>query len=68
MVLTAALKKTDGMQDGLAEALLETKEFPGIYGTISLDAYGDVQRTLYLLTIEDGVMKTIRTIEIDLEQ
>ena len=68
LVLSAALEKTDGMQDGLGEALLETKEFPGIYGTISLDAYGDVQRTLYLLTIEDGVMKTIRTIEIDLEQ
>ena len=68
MVLSAALEKTGGLKEGLAEALLETKDFPGVHGNISLDAYGDVQRTLYLLTIENGKMKTIRSMEINIEQ
>ena len=68
IVLASALEKTDGTQNGLAEALLETKNLSGVHGSVSLDAYGDVQRTLYLLTIENGQMKTIHAIETNLDQ
>ncbi|MCP4143415.1 MAG: amino acid ABC transporter substrate-binding protein [Chloroflexi bacterium] len=67
-VLAFALEKTMGTQDDLGEALLETKNFTGVHGNISFDAYGDVQRTLYLLTIENGEMKTIKSVEIDLSK
>lgn len=63
IVLVNALKKTDGHKEGLAKALLETQNFPGIYGTISMDPFGDVERTLYLITVENGELKTIRTID-----
>ena len=67
MVLANALEKTDGNKEGLAEALLETKNFPGVHGSITLDAFGDVERTLYLITVENGEMKTIRTMELHSE-
>ena len=61
IVLAEALEKTNGNKDGLSDALLETKDFAGIHGTISFDAYGDVQRTLYLIAVENGTMQTIKT-------
>ncbi len=61
IVLANALEKTKGNKTGLAEALLETKDFEGIHGTININEYGDVIRTLYLLTIENGEMKTLHT-------
>ena len=64
MVLAEALKKTEGSSTGLAAALLETENFPGVNGKITLDPYGDVVRTLYLLTAQDGQFTTLSTVEI----
>jgi branched-chain amino acid transport system substrate-binding protein len=61
LVLAAALERTEGSATGLADALLKTEDFPGVYGTISFDPYGDVKRTLYLLTVENGEMKTLKS-------
>ena len=54
MLLANALKDTGGTADGLKTALLATKNFPGVFGNISFDQYGDVQRTLYLIAVRDG--------------
>lgn len=64
IILAEALEKTNGSKEGLAAALLKTKNFPGVHGTISFDAYGDVERTLYLITVQDGEMKTIQSMNI----
>jgi branched-chain amino acid transport system substrate-binding protein len=60
LVLANALKKTNGEKNGLADALLETRDFPGVNGYISFDPYGDVSRTLYLIVVRDGKFLTIR--------
>lgn len=54
LILTAALEKTRGKKAGLRAALLETREFEGLTGRISLDEYGDAVRTQFLITIKDG--------------
>lgn len=64
VVLAEALQKTNGEKEGLSNALLEINNFSGIHGKITFDPYGDVKRTLYLITIHDGEMKTLRTMDI----
>lgn len=59
-VLASALQKTNGSKDGLANALLETRNFAGVNGNISFDEYGDVKRTLYLITVRDGKFFTVK--------
>ena len=64
MVLAEALEKTEGTATGLRAALLETNNFIGVNGRISFDPYGDVIRTLYLITVQNGQFQTIATLEI----
>lgn len=54
LVLTEALKKTNGNKEGLKQALLETHKFNGLMNTFSLDKFGDVERPGYLSTIRNG--------------
>lgn len=56
--LAAALRKTDGKKDGLADALLQIKNFRGAHGVFSFDEYGDVSRTLYMIAVRDGKFVT----------
>jgi len=63
MVLAAALTKTDGRAEGLAEALLETQDFEGLIGKLSLDAYGDASRTHFLVAVKDGQFVTQSSLE-----
>ncbi len=65
MVLAEALKQTDGKRDGLDEALLKTKNFHGVFGDISFDAFGDVTRTLYLVSVKDGQFITKRSFTVE---
>lgn len=60
LTLAAALEKTNGGKDGLTKALLQTNNFTGVNGNISFDKYGDVQRTLYLITVRDGKFFTAK--------
>ncbi len=53
-VLAAALKKTRGKADGLAQALAGINTFDGLADAFSMDRYGDVIRPFYLGTIHDG--------------
>ncbi|MCX7682261.1 MAG: TIGR01906 family membrane protein [Anaerolineae bacterium] len=61
LVLAAALDKIDGrgtwsaeQRERLRQALLETRDFPGLTGPISLNEYGDTARTQFLVAIRDG--------------
>ncbi|HBY09289.1 MAG TPA: ABC transporter substrate-binding protein [Chloroflexi bacterium] len=67
LILAEALQKTGGSATGLREALLETKDFTGVNGHITLDPYGDVIRTLYLITVQDGQFQTLSTLDINPE-
>jgi branched-chain amino acid transport system substrate-binding protein len=57
-VLANAFEMTDGKTEGIKNALLQTKDLPGVNGHISFDPYGDVLRTLYLIGVEDGQFVT----------
>jgi len=62
LVLANALNKTNGEKDGLADALLQTSNLPGLDGGISFDAYGDVVSDLYLIAVRDGQFVTEKII------
>jgi branched-chain amino acid transport system substrate-binding protein len=53
-ILCAALERTDGRRQGLGEALAETEDFPGVYGPVTLDEYGDRASAAVIVEIEDG--------------
>jgi branched-chain amino acid transport system substrate-binding protein len=59
LILAAALEKAKGQPKGLREALLETKDFYGIYNYLTLDEFGDVIRTVYLVTVKNGQFVTL---------
>lgn len=61
-VLCNALKKTSGKQDGLRQALLETRNFPGLTDPISFNANGDVIRPFYLSAIRNGKFVILTTL------
>ncbi|MGE4299512.1 MAG: ABC transporter substrate-binding protein [Desulfovibrionaceae bacterium] len=57
-VLAAALAQTQGKAVGLPEALLAVHDLPCLMGPVSMDAYGDVMRPSYLLTVRHGAFVT----------
>ena len=61
LVLANAFQMTNDEKDGLADALLQTRNLSSVNGNISFDEYGDVLRTLYLIAVRDGVFVTERT-------
>lgn len=62
-ILAAALKKTGGEANGLAEALMEVKNFRGLTGPIRLNEYGDAIRPLYIQRVHERSFETIRKID-----
>jgi branched-chain amino acid transport system substrate-binding protein len=54
VVLAAALQKTGGQAEGLAQALVGIKKFKGVNDTFSFNKYGDVSRPFYLGMIHQG--------------
>jgi branched-chain amino acid transport system substrate-binding protein len=57
-LLEAALEKTNGKADGVAQALVEQAAFKGVGGTIAFDRYGEVERDWFLLSVKDGQFVT----------
>ncbi|MCG3210009.1 MAG: Leucine-, isoleucine-, valine-, threonine-, and alanine-binding protein [Anaerolineae bacterium] len=54
LVLARALEQTGGSADGLPQALTQINNLAGIQGAISIDAFGDVNRDIYIVTVENG--------------
>ena len=62
LVLAQALEQTRGQATGLPQALSTIKNLQGVQGLISIDAYGDVMRDVYIVRVESGQFKVIQTI------
>lgn len=62
-VVAAALLKTGGKADGLAQALVGIKDFKGLSDTFSFDRNGDVSRPFHLGAIRDGNYVDIEAIK-----
>lgn len=62
-VLAAGLERTGGRPEGLAQALLSIGTFDGLSATIRMDPFGDVVRTLFLITVRDGAFVTVESID-----
>jgi branched-chain amino acid transport system substrate-binding protein len=62
-ILAAALEGSDGNPQGLREALLQTTDFDGVEGLISLNEFGDAQIDLYIAQVTDGQITVIETIK-----
>jgi branched-chain amino acid transport system substrate-binding protein len=62
LVLADALERTSGRADGLAEALVAVDNLEVVQGRISIDAYGDVRRDVYVAVVKDGAFEIINTI------
>lgn len=61
-VLAETLKQTNGEAEGLPEALRGIKKFSAIHGTLSLNEYGDVERDVYIMVVENGQYKVVETL------
>jgi len=59
ITLAQALKKTNGSAEGLSEVLASSGPYTGLTSDYSLDAYGDVQRDVFIVTVLNGEFRTI---------
>ena len=62
-LLAHALSKTGGSREGLAEALVDGFQHPGIIGPFSLDTFGDVKRPSFVIHVANGHYATKLTLE-----
>ncbi len=63
MVLAQAIKKTETQGSSLSQALVNTRDFPGLTGPITLNRYGNSVRPHYLVTVRGGKFTTIAKLE-----
>jgi len=63
-VLAAALDKTKGQAEGLAEALTNLSNVETLTSTLALDKYGDTIRPLYIQKVQDGDFITVKQVTI----
>jgi branched-chain amino acid transport system substrate-binding protein len=59
LLLAAALQKTAGNAEGLAEALIGVQDFVGLTGPVRMDKYGDALRPLVIQKAKGGRFETI---------
>lgn len=62
LALAQALQQTGGQAAGLPAALSRLQNLQGIQGKISLDAYGDVIRDVYIVKAADDHFQVIDTV------
>jgi branched-chain amino acid transport system substrate-binding protein len=63
-VLAAALEKTNGQAEGLADALANISNVETLTASVSLNEYGDTTRPLFIQKIQDGKFITVKQITI----
>lgn len=59
LALAEALKSTDGQREGLAAAMAPSETVNGVIGPFKLNQYGDVDRNVFIVTVQDGNYRTI---------
>lgn len=50
----SALKETGGRRDGLAKALSTPRTIDGLYGPLTMDAYGDASGSYFIVGVREG--------------
>ncbi len=65
LVLARALEQTRGRAEGLPEALTAIEALDGIQGVISINEYGDVERDVYIVQVNQGSFRVIHTLSPD---
>ena len=63
MVLAQALEKVETQGLNLSQALVSTRDFPGLTGPITLNQYGNSVRPHYLIAVQGGKFITITRLE-----
>lgn len=59
-VLAAALERTHGTRRGLTDALTAIEDFPGLYGPLTLNEFGDTVVPAQLFVMEDGSFRPLQ--------
>lgn len=59
LALAQGLRKTHGSSTGLAEAMAPSEPITGISSDFELNQYGDVDRSMFIVTIQEGEFRTI---------
>lgn len=62
LILAAALAKTQGKANGLAQALVEIGEIEGVAGSVKFDTYGEIASDWFLLEVKNGQFLTQGTV------
>jgi len=62
MVLAGALVQTGGDAEGLPDGLRGIQNVQGLVSPISIDAFGDVIRPMFLFRVTDGILSLDREI------
>lgn len=58
-ILALALEQTGGKQEGLKEALVRIRNFPGLHYPISLNAFGDTLSPVHILEVQKGQFEPV---------
>lgn len=59
LALVEGLKKTEGNTQGLVESLAPSPLIKGVINNFKLNEYGDVERDIFITTIQNGQYRTI---------
>jgi branched-chain amino acid transport system substrate-binding protein len=59
LTLAEGLKKTGGTAKGLIDAVAPSDEIKGVTGSFKLDEYGDVNRKVFIVTIQNGKFRSV---------
>jgi branched-chain amino acid transport system substrate-binding protein len=62
LVLAYALEQTTGRAEGLPEALTTVRNLAGVRGSLSINEYGDVERDIYIVRVNNSQFEIINTI------
>ncbi|WP_157917352.1 type 1 periplasmic-binding domain-containing protein [Pseudodesulfovibrio profundus] len=59
LALAEGLRKTNGNSKGLVESLAPSPVIKGVINSFRLNEYGDVERKIFITTIQNGQYRTI---------
>lgn len=57
--LASGLRKTGGTAEGLSKAMAPSETIQGPIGDFRLNKYGDVERSMFIVTVKNGAFRTI---------
>lgn len=59
LALASGLKKTNGVSKGLSDAMAPSDTINGAIGDFKLNEYGDVERNIFIVTVQEGEFRTV---------